>query len=102
MGKAVSVANHAAIAAEILKPYVRDDVYWMMLNHQEFQGRYYYEFLSRDPNARAQYAGHPAFALTERFADEWDQVAFDPDYDTLPLEHFEPRLRALFSKPATL
>ena len=33
--------------------------------------------------------------LSERFADEWDQVAFDPDHDTLPLEHFEPLVRRL-------
>ena len=33
VGKAVSVVNHPAIAAEILKPYVRDEVYWMILTH---------------------------------------------------------------------
>jgi predicted HD phosphohydrolase len=102
IGKAVSVPNHAAIAAEILRPYVRDDVYWMILTHQDFQGRHYYELLGKDPNAREQYRGHPAFALGEQFADEWDQVSFDPDYDTLPLEHFEPRVRELFSRPQTL
>ena len=37
--------------------------------------------------------------LAERFADEWDQNAFDPDYDTLPLEHFEPMVREVFSRP---
>ena len=35
--------------------------------------------------------------LAEQFADDWDQKAFDPDYDTLPLEHFEERVRALFA-----
>ncbi|HZS13131.1 MAG TPA: HD domain-containing protein [Candidatus Dormibacteraeota bacterium] len=100
IGKAVSVPNHAAIAAEILKPYVRPEVYWMTLTHQDFQGRHYYGYLGKDPDAREQYRGHPAFALGERFADEWDQVAFDPDYDTLPLEHFEARVRELFGKAA--
>ena len=38
--------------------------------------------------------GEPWFELAERFADDWDQTAFDPDYDTLPLEHFEPLVRA--------
>jgi hypothetical protein len=37
--------------------------------------------------------------LAEQFADEWDQTAFDPDYPTLPLEHFEPLVRATFSAP---
>jgi predicted HD phosphohydrolase len=102
IGKAVSVPNHPAIAAEILKSYVRDDVYWMIRVHQDFQGRHYYQHFGGDPNAREQYRGHPAYALAERFADEWDQTAFDPDYNTLPLEHFEPRLRELFANPKSL
>ena len=102
IGKAVSVPNHPRIAAEILKPYVRDDVYWMILVHQDFQGRHYYHHFGGDPNARDQYQGHAAYELAERFADEWDQAAFDPAYDTLPLEHFEPRLRELFANPKSL
>ncbi|HZQ86651.1 MAG TPA: HD domain-containing protein, partial [Acidimicrobiales bacterium] len=31
VGKAISVPNHPRIAAEILKPYVRDEVYKMIL-----------------------------------------------------------------------
>src|SRR4051812_45462131 len=42
VGKAISVTNHPAIAAEILKPYVRTDVYEMIRVHQDFQGRHYY------------------------------------------------------------
>jgi len=99
IGKAVSVPNHPRIAAEILKPYVRDDVYWMILVHQDFQGRHYYHHFGGDPNAREQHRdalSAEEFALAERFADEWDQIAFDPDYDTLPLEHFEPLVRKVF------
>jgi predicted HD phosphohydrolase len=96
IGKAVSVPNHPRISAEILRPYVRDEVHWMIEVHQDFQGRHYYAHFGGDPNARDQYQGHPAYALAERFADEWDQQAFDPDYDTLPLEHFEERVRAVF------
>jgi predicted HD phosphohydrolase len=102
VGKAVSVPNHPGIAAEMLKPYVRDDVYWMIKVHQDFQGRHYYHHFGGDPDAREQYRGHPAFALAQRFADEWDQTAFDPDYDTLPLDHFEERVRDLFSRPHSI
>ncbi|HEY6379622.1 MAG TPA: HD domain-containing protein [Candidatus Dormibacteraeota bacterium] len=102
IGKAVSVPNHPAIAAEILRAYVRDEVYWMILVHQDFQGRHYYQYLGMDPDAREKFRGEPNFALAERFADEWDQAAFDPDYDTLPLEHFEPKVRALFGSPKRL
>jgi predicted HD phosphohydrolase len=102
VGKAVSVPNHPRIAAEILRPYVRDEVHWMIEVHQDFQGRHYYHHFGGDPNAREQYKGQPSYELAERFADEWDQAAFDPDYDTLPLEHFEPRLRKLFANPKSL
>ena len=99
IGKAVSVPNHPAIAAEILKPYVRPAVYSMILAHQDFQGRHYYAHFGGDPDARAKYEGEPWFDLAARFADDWDQIAFDPDYDTLPLEHFEDRVRAVFGAP---
>jgi predicted HD phosphohydrolase len=102
IGKAVSVFNHPAIAASILKPYVRDDIYWMILVHQDFQGRHYYHHFGGDPDSREQHREHPAFALAEQFADEWDQTAFDPDYDTLPLEHFEERVRKVFAQPQSL
>jgi len=98
IGKFISVPNHPAIAAEILRPYVSDDVYWMIKAHQDFQGRHYYHHFGGDPDARDKYQGQPWYELAERFADEWDQTAFDPDYDTLPLEHFEPRVRALFAQ----
>jgi hypothetical protein len=66
--------------------------------HQDFQGKHYYELLGLDPNARDHHAGHPAYDLTARFADDYDQVAFDPDYDTPPLEHFEPMVREVFGR----
>ncbi|MCY3706431.1 MAG: phosphohydrolase, partial [Gammaproteobacteria bacterium] len=32
------------------------------------------------------------------FCHRWDQCAFDPDYDTLPLEFFEPMVRGVFAR----
>ena len=105
IGKAISVPNHPAIAAEILKPYVRPEVYEMIRIHQDFQGRHYYHHFGGDPNAREKHreAFSPeVFELAERFADEWDQTAFDPDYDTEPLEHFEPLVREVFGSAKLL
>jgi predicted HD phosphohydrolase len=98
IGKAISVPNHPAIAAEILRPYVSDDVYHVIRTHQDFQGRHYYHHFGGDPNARDRYRGEPWYGRGERFADEWDQKAFDPGYDTLPLEHFEPLVRQVFAQ----
>jgi len=96
IGKYVSVANHPRIAAEILRPYVRDEVCWMIAVHQDFQGKHYFHHLGGDPTAREAHRDHASFELARSFADEWDQIAFDPGYDTLPLEHFEDRVRAVF------
>jgi predicted HD phosphohydrolase len=96
IGKTVSVMNHPRVAAEILRPYVSDDTFQMILAHQDFQGRHYYEYIGQDPNARQKYVGQSWYALAEQFADDWDQTSFDPDYPTKPLAHFEPMVREVF------
>lgn len=99
IGKFVSVANHGPIAAEMLKPYVRPDCYHVLRVHQDFQGRHYYQHFDMPQDLRDQYRGEPWFALAEEFTDEWDQIAFDPDGPTRPLDHFEDRVRAAFAQP---
>ena len=93
IGKYVSIANHPAIGAEILRPYVSEHAYKVVLTHQDFQGRHYYEHFGRDSTLRERHRGQPWFALAERFTDEWDQAAFDPAYPVLPLEEFVPLVR---------
>ncbi|CAA9220221.1 MAG: Metal-dependent phosphohydrolase, HD subdomain [uncultured Acidimicrobiales bacterium] len=105
IGKAISVPNHPAIGAEIIKPYVREEVYWMIKAHQDFQGKHYYAHFGGDANAREKHREALApevFELTARFADDWDQTSFDPDYDTEPLEHFEPLVREVFSRSRSM
>jgi predicted HD phosphohydrolase len=102
VGKLISVWNHPAIAAEILKPYVRQEIYDAIRVHQDFQGRHYYGHFGGDVNARDKYEGQPFFDLAAQFADEWDQTAFDPDGDYFPLEHFEPMVREVFAAPRNM
>jgi predicted HD phosphohydrolase len=99
IGKAISVENHPAIAAEIIKPYVSRETYEVVRTHQDFQGRHYYALMGRDPEARRQYEGQPWYELARRFTDDWDQTSFDPEYDTLPLSHFEPMIERVFAQP---
>jgi predicted HD phosphohydrolase len=99
IGKTISVENHPAIAAEILKPYVSRETYEIIRTHQDFQGRHYYALIGKDPEARRQYTDEPWFEMARRFTDEWDQAAFDPEYDTLPLAHFEPMVERVFASP---
>ncbi|MFT5204572.1 MAG: putative HD phosphohydrolase [Candidatus Aldehydirespiratoraceae bacterium] len=98
IGKAISVPNHGAISAEMIKPYVRDDVYQSIKNHQDFQGKHYYHHFDVPTTLRDQFADESWFALCEQFTDDWDQQAFDPGYDTLPLSHFEPLIRELTAR----
>ena len=99
MGKVISNANHPAIAAEMIRPWVSDEAYWVVKVHQDFEGLHYYARVGLDPMARRRHAGHPSYALAERFADEWDQLAFDPGFATPALEHFEPLVREVFGRP---
>jgi predicted HD phosphohydrolase len=99
-GKALSLSNHSGIAAEFLAPYVRPAVRLAVLAHSDFEKRYYRGAFGADPTARKHWKAKMSaadFAMAERFADEWDQQAFDPAYDTLPLEHFEPMVRKVFA-----
>jgi predicted HD phosphohydrolase len=99
MGKTLSNANHPAIAAEMIRPWVRADACWVVQVHQDFQGLHYYGRMGLDPMMRRKHADHPVYELAARFADEWDQTAFDPDYRSEPLEHFEPMVREVFGRP---
>src|SRR5262245_15400616 len=99
IGKVISVENHPAIAAEILKPYVSHETYEIVRTHQDFQGRHYYALIGRDPESRREHADQPWYQLACVFTDEWDQVSFDPEYDTLPLAHFEPMIDRVFASP---
>ncbi len=102
IGKAVSVPNHPRIAAEILRPYVRPEITAVIATHQDFQGRHYYHHFGLDPDVRVRYRDEDWYALAERFADEWDQNSFDPDFPTERLSHFEPKVRAVFGNPHVL
>ncbi|HVA73994.1 MAG TPA: HD domain-containing protein [Acidimicrobiales bacterium] len=98
IGKVVSNSNHPSISAEIIRPWVSDDVHWIVKVHQDFQGSHYFALMGVDPMIRRRYVGHPAYGLAEQFVDEWDNAAFDPNMDTPPLEHFEPLVRDMFSR----
>ncbi len=98
IGKVISVENHPAISAEILKPYISPETYEIVRTHQDFQGKHYYSLLGKDPDARRKYTSEPWYELARKFTDEWDQISFDPNYDTLALEHFEPMIERVFAK----
>lgn len=99
IGDTLGPYNHAAIAAAMLEPFVSDDLHWMVEQHATFQGYYYFHLLGGDRDKRERHRGHPCFDLTAEFCAEFDQTAFDPGYDSHPLEHFEPLVRDLMKRP---
>jgi predicted HD phosphohydrolase len=99
IGDTLGSYNHADIGAAMLKPVVSEEHHWMVEHHAIFQGYYFFHYLGLDRNMREQFAGHQWYDRTEAFCAEYDGPAFDPKYDTLPLEHFEPALRQVFASP---
>ena len=98
IGDTLAPVNHGPMAAAMLAPYISALNAWMIEHHEEFQGFYYAEYFGGDKHARDKYRDHPAFARTARFTDLWDQKAFDPDYDTLPIEAFQPAMNRIFAR----
>jgi predicted HD phosphohydrolase len=99
IGDILAPSNHAQLAAAVLRPYISEDNYWLVRHHAIFQGYYFWHHYGQDRNTRERYRGHPMFQRTADFCEKWDQTSFDPDYDTMPLEAFEPLVRRLFERP---
>jgi predicted HD phosphohydrolase len=100
IGKLFSVPNHGPVAAEMLKPYVSDDIYQAIYWHQEFQGEHYFAFLGKDPNGRERFRDEPWFDFAAKLVDEWDAPAFDPEFEADPLESFAPEVERVFQSPS--
>lgn len=98
IGDGLAPNNHGEFAASILRPYVSDDTYWIVKHHGLFQAWYYAHHLGGDRNARDRYKDHPCYQATVDFCHDWDQKSFDPDYDTMTLEEFEPMVRRIFAR----
>ena len=97
IGDTLGCYNHFDIAAAILKPFVSDANLWMVQHHGIFQGYYFFHHIGLDRNLREQYRSSPHFSLTEEFCALYDNPAFDPRAETLPISEFEPMVRRVFS-----
>lgn len=100
IGDGLAPFNHDSLAADILAPYVREEVTWVVRHHGIFQLAYYGDKIGADPEARRKYADSPHYDAAVTFCARWDQTSFDPDYATPPLSHFAPMVREVFARPA--
>ncbi len=89
-------ADEEMIAAEIMRPYVRPQVTWIVAQHGIFQQYYYAHHTGGDRHAREALRDHKWFGSCADFCENWDQSSFDPDYPSETLDHFRPLLEDVF------
>ena len=96
IGDTLAPFNHPSIAAGIVKPFVSEANHWMVEHHGIFQGYYFWHHLGMDRDARDTFADSPYYEYTEEFCAKYDQTAFDADYVSAPLSHYEPLIAEFF------
>jgi predicted HD phosphohydrolase len=99
IGDTLGSYNHPDIGAAIVRPFVGEDLHWMVQQHGVFQGYYFFHYLGLDRNLRDQFIGHPYYDLCAEFCADYDQPSFDASYPTMALEDFAPLLKEFFSAP---
>ena len=99
IGDTLGSFNHPDIAAAILQPFVAEENHWMVQNHGIFQGHYFFHHIGLDRNLRDNFKNHPNYERTAEFCELYDNPAFDPNAETLPISEFEPMLRRVMAQP---
>ncbi len=98
VGDLLAPYNHAQIAAAIIRPYVREQVTWIVEQHELFQTYYYVHHMGGDRNMRERLRDHRWYQSCVDFCERYDQSSFDPSYRTMSLAEFEPVLRQVFAR----
>jgi len=97
IGDVLAPYTHGEMVAAILKPFLPARLCWIVKYHGLFQMYYYAHHSGEDRNARDRYKDHPWYHDCAEFCENYDQNCFDPDYESLPLEFFEPMVRRIFT-----
>ncbi len=98
IGDELAPLNHGEVAAQILRPYVRPEVTWIVEQHGLFQNYYYAHHIGGDRHGREKFREHRWYQACKDFCANWDQNSFDPAYASEPLEAFEPLVRRIFTR----
>ena len=98
MGDLLAPCNHAAIAAEVIRPYVREEITWIVEQHGLFQTYYYAHHLGGDRHMRERLRGHRWYEACAHFCEHYDQASFDPNYPSDSLAAFEPLVHEIFGR----
>jgi predicted HD phosphohydrolase len=98
IGDGLAPLNHDRFAAEMLRPFMREECVWTIEHHATFQLIYYAHHYGWNRDEREKYRDSIYFQSCVDFCERWDQSSFDPDYKSEPLGVFEPYLRRLFAR----
>ena len=98
IGDVISPSNHSQASAALLRPYINEKNYWIVLHHGLFQGYYWMHHYDEDRDSRNRYKDHPYYQDCIDFCSKWDQKSFDPNYKTKSLEYFIPMIKKIFSR----
>jgi len=99
IGDLMAPYSHGEIASAVIKPFVEPRLSWILKVHPIFTAYYYADFIGADKNARDRHRGNQWFDDAVYFVENYDENCFDPRYDSLPLEFFEPMVHEVFSRP---
>ena len=92
IGDDLAPMNHSQYAASILRPYVSERTYWIVLHHGLFQTYYSAHHLGGDRNARDKFKDHKYYQDTIDFCEKYDQCSFDPNYESMTLDDFKLKI----------
>ena len=98
IGDDLAPMNHSQYAASIIRPYVSEKTYWIILHHGLFQTYYSAHHLGGDRNARDKFRNHKYYQDTVDFCEKYDQSSFDPNYKSMSLKEFEPMVKKIFDR----
>ena len=99
LGDKLAPYSHGEFAAAIFKPFMSERLCWVVAHHPIFQKFYYAHHLGGDRDEREKYRDSPYYQDTVEFCAKYDESCFDPNYQSLPLEFFEPMVHRIFSQP---
>ena len=102
VGDSLAPHTHSEMMGAVLRPFVRPELVWICSHHGAFQLYYYAQHYEMDPNIRDRWAGHEHYDACVEFCERYDQNCFDPAYQSLALETFEPMVRRVCSEPRYL
>jgi predicted HD phosphohydrolase len=100
IGDGLAPQNHDHFAAEIIRPFLREEVVWTVEHHGAFQMVYYAHHYDWNQFEREKYSASPFYQSCVDFCERWDQASFDPDYRSEPLSFFAPMVREVFARKA--